>query len=131
MNKKDLRKQKLDKHYKTLEELAAVCGIKNPNGKKLSLALWKIEQKAHKDATDYCNGTAFTGENDWDENAKRIVEKVQSLFNGNLCGLMVNSDPRGYALKIQEYTMKAGIYDGIAIERDWGGYGILSPNIEA
>jgi hypothetical protein len=127
LTKVERRKNELERHYKALEALALKCGVK-ADGKKLSLALWKLELKAHKAAEDYCNGVidgdafdgiaAFTG----------VV--VQGLFQGNLEGLKINGDPRGYALKIDDAVFKEKYFD-TGITRDWGGYGILSPEIEA
>lgn len=40
--------------------------------------------------------------------------------------VFLNSDPRGYALKIlSEYVAK----HELSIHRDWGGYGILAPDL--
>ena len=122
--KKELRKIALEKHYKNCEALALTCGIKNPNGKKLSLHLWKLELQAHKDSTDYCNGVIAT--DTWEIRSQAMEDVVQGLFNGNLKGLFVNGDARGYALKIDDEVTKI-FYP--FLHQDWGGYGILSPEI--
>ena len=41
--------------------------------------------------------------------------------------VFLNGDPRGYALKIRDEYVRA---HDLAIHRDWGGYGILAPEIE-
>jgi hypothetical protein len=40
--------------------------------------------------------------------------------------VFVNLDPRGYALKIDEAWMRK---HNPALSRDWGGYGLLAPEI--
>ena len=133
MNKIERRRMELAKHYETLEKLARRCGVVNPDGKKLSLKLWKLEQEAHKAATDYCNGDRFNGpiEDEWGDYSTEIEGRVNALFNYKLAGLNVNGDARGYALKIDDEEMRTNpLYKDIGIHQDWGGYGILSPEIE-
>lgn len=130
MTKLEIRKQSIDRHYRRLEHLARNCGVSNPNGKKLSLALWKLEHLAHRAAEDYCNGVSFHDEDSWDAFCSDITEQVQSLFNHKLAGFFVNADARGHALKINNVSMGLPLYAGVNLERDWGGYGILSPTIE-
>lgn len=128
MTKQQRRTEQLEAHYRSLERLAARCGVANPNGKKLSVALLKLEREAHQAAEDYCNGVRFQeSEEAWDNFTESIKEEVQALFKQNLDGFFVNGDPRGYALKIQTEQMKA--YETIRLHQDWGGYGILSPEI--
>ena len=124
------RTEELTQHYATLEALARHCGVDQPNGKKLSVALLKLEREAHQVAEDYCNGTRFTeSETAWETFKDGIEAQVQALFNGKLAGFFVNGDPRGSALKLdQNHTIKASGY-GIELHRDWGGYGLLSPEI--
>lgn len=42
-------------------------------------------------------------------------------------GLIINGDARGYAIKIDSDCMKQ--YKSVGLYRDWGGNGILSPEI--
>lgn len=47
-----------------------------------------------------------------------------------LVPVFINRDPRGYALKIKsEYMAGAGWIAQLALMRDWGGYGIIAPEI--
>ena len=47
-----------------------------------------------------------------------------------LVPIFINRDPRGYALKIKsEYMAGAGWIAQWALMRDWGGYGIIAPEI--
>jgi hypothetical protein len=40
--------------------------------------------------------------------------------------IFANGDPRGYALKIRSEYVKNNNLD---IHRDWGGYGIIAPDL--
>lgn len=127
LTKKERRQDKLAHHYKVLEKLALLCGVSNPNGKKLSAKLFLIEQIAHAKATDYCNGVISTEA--WCEiYHDQYADQVQALFNNNLQGLKINSDCRGYALKINDAITRT-LYKDCGLHTDWGGYGILSPEI--
>ena len=100
------RTEELTKHYAMLEALARHCGVEQPNGKRLSVALLKLEREAHQAAEDYCNGGRFgETENAWEDYAATVEQRVQTLFQGRLSGFFVNGDPRGYALKIETEAM--------------------------
>lgn len=127
MTKRDLRKKHLEAHYKALERLAHKCGLEKVDGKKFSVRLFGLERLADKWAEDYCNGVI--PEDVYNVRKQDITLGVQSLFNGKLKGFFVNSDPRGYALKIKSEVLQSE-YADIGLQRDWGGYGLLSPEIE-
>lgn len=121
---------KLDRHYQTLVRLAELMGDKYAMGKpfygkKLSVALLKLENQAHKATTDYANGEIQM--EDMDRIDDEVTAKVTKLFGKKLPGFFVNRDPRGYALKIDDKFMPR--YEKVGLERDMGGYGILSPEI--
>jgi len=129
MTKAQRRKDALQRHYSALEALAARCGVKT-EGKKLSLKLLRLEKQATKSTTAYCNGDApFNGDHALeflDTELEPIVKQVQGLFGHKLQGFHLNRDPRGYALKIDDSTIKTE-YSDIPLRRDMGGYGILAP----
>ena len=141
LTKKDRRKMQLQRHYDALARLAKECGLK-AEGKKLSVALLKIERIAHEGAEAYCNGTIYrclskygsghfnfnADENAWERFSNMIEKQVQTLFNGKLPYLYINGDPRGYALKIDEEKGRE-LIEKTGLERDWGGYGLLAPEI--
>jgi hypothetical protein len=130
MNKAQRRKMALAKHYAFLEMLSKFLG-KKQEGKKLSLKLWKLEQQAHKAATDYCNGDRFTEkEDEWGNFTEEVKAEVEKLFGCPVPGFFVNGDARGYALKIDDEKVRTFYPPTIDFHRDWGGYGILSPEIE-
>lgn len=127
ITKAEQRKQALLNHYSSLEKLAILCGLENPDGKKLSLKLFKLEQIANKAATNYCNGEIEHFQ--YEDIVNPIEDKVKLLFNQQLKGFFVNSDPRGYSLKIQDSTFKELYREKTGLTSDWGGYGILSPDL--
>jgi hypothetical protein len=86
--------------------------------------LHRLEAKAHRIATDQCNGVAADNS---DEEVVRILRTVANTLGGKVEGLQFNGDCRGYALKISSEVMKA---KGLAMYSDWGGYGILSPDFD-
>jgi hypothetical protein len=96
--------------------------------------LRRLEAKAHRIAEQYCNG-----EIDGDESnkAERAIlnSLAKILYSGPeampKCGMLakaifVNSDPRGYALKIDDEYVKE---HALKIHQDWGGYGIIAPDL--
>jgi hypothetical protein len=122
--KTERRKIELEKHYKNLSILAATCGIENADGKKLSNKLRKIENIANKINEDWCNGVI--DEITWNNEIYTIEQDVMNLFNRRLKGFFVDSDPRGYALKISDEVTRDHY---LFLKRDAGGYGLLAPEI--
>lgn len=133
--KKERRAAQLERHYKAISDLLNICGVSYPNAdnmyrvaKRTSSKLLQIERISHKAATDYCNGDINTDTFDRISGVQTI--NVQLLFKNNLKGLFINSDARGYALKIKDDLMRGeGIYSNIGLQTDWGGYGLLAPEI--
>ena len=88
---------------------------------KLCKQLFRLENKAHKLATDYCNGV-INGDSTEIESQK-ILSKAAKLLNTNTFNMFFNFDARGYALKFFEDFSKDK-----PIHKDWGGYGIIAPD---
>ena len=101
--------------------------------------LRRLEAKASRITTDYCNGDFDAGDNGekLDAALDAILAKVNAILGNNEqypimnVPVFINSDPRGYALKIesewmQTYMRKAGCN---RITKDCGGYGIIAPEI--
>ena len=89
----------------------------------LSKKLFRLENKGNRIALDYCNGDMEN--KDFEEQKEKILKSVDKIldFSKQNIPVFFNSDPRGYALKIEDnYTRDIAIY------RDWGGYGILAPD---
>ena len=89
---------------------------------KLCKMLFRLENKAHQLATDFCNGDIDQLE--WDTKANKILTKVESILKDKK-NLLLNGDARGYALKIDDKYIRK---NNLTIYRDWGGYGIIAPD---
>ena len=115
-------------HGKNLQTIGIGCGGCGMGTKiepvEIAKKLHALEIKAHKIATDYCNG--ILQEKDRDAEIVPILQKLNSYMPENVFKqIYVNFDCRGYALKLQsEYAATIKIY------RDWGGYGILAPEFD-
>lgn len=109
---------------------------------KLCKKLRRIETAIARVVMDYSNGENGVNQDRLDHEkalAKIRVSELLGLdkYGFELAGLLVNSDPRGYALKIddeksgwfvhwQDEQRKAG---KPTIHTDWGGFGILAPDL--
>lgn len=146
LNKRERKAQQLLAHYATCERLAVALGMPpdKVDGKKISVALLKLEILANKGATFCCNGENFLpaeqmrhspyqfhhDENAWDTFAKDIGDKLESIFGKLPQEFFVNGDARGYALKIDnENPAGKALIESCELHTDMGGYGILSPKI--
>lgn len=140
MTKRERRQAQLERHYAALVRLAKACGMEKAEGKKLSVTLLKIEKLAHMGAEAYCNGENFYpynfngNENAWDEFSEMIEKRVKEVFGGQLPAFFtVNGDARGYALKIRGaeagHDYGKALIEQTGLERDWGGNGLLAPEI--
>jgi len=88
--------------------------------------LRRLELKAHRLATDYCNGDIY-GET-FDKIEAKIMRKLQVILFGKRfpnVPIFLNQDARGYALKIDDIWLREKRHD---IYKDWGGYGIIAPD---
>ena len=121
MTKKQERRQARLKHLLALQRILKIDDI-------LTVASIFDELKRHerrycKLSTDNCNGDIDGDKfNRYSENVER---KVKELIP-QVSGLYFNSDPRGYALKIDDKVMRTE-YADTGLTKDWGGYGILAP----
>lgn len=129
MNKKEKRMENLKRHYATLEKLSEFLG-KKQDGKKLSLKLWALEKRGNRAATDYCNGEMGMNSTKWEFEKKHLITEVEKAFGAPVVGLIINGDARGHTLKIDDEKVRNFYPSEIGLYRDWGGYGILSPEIE-
>ena len=128
---KHIMAQRIKKHG---DNLKAIFNL-NIDSIKLCKQLFRLENKAHKLTTDYCNGDIE--ESDFNKQISSIQLKVFKILcippNGIYDGykrplywddaFFVNNDPRGYALKLKsEFVIDKKIH------RDMGGYGIIAPD---
>jgi len=123
MNKTEILKERILAHGENI--LLAYPWAKEQDPIKLCKKLRRLEAKAHSAATDHCNGLIDCEQ--WEEISIDIVSKLIALLNPqDISEFFVNGDPRGYALKIESESVKER---KLEIERDWGGYGILAPDL--
>lgn len=90
--------------------------------------LFSLENKANRLMVDYCNGLTDTDTVDYaTEKIYNTVLKILSLSHGSPLAraIIINRDPRGYALKINDDFMRS---KSTILYCDWGGYGILAPD---
>lgn len=129
LNKRERRAAQLLAHYETCERLGAYLGMKNPDGKKISVALWKAERIAHDMAEKACSEPVTDAE--VMEAHSRSMAIVKLALGAFPPGFFVNGDPRGYALKIDsEQPDGQALIEAVKLHTDMGGYGILSPEID-
>lgn len=88
--------------------------------------LRRLENRVNAAATTQCNGSSYGGQpyrDDaaWERFITHTTAEVGRILGSVPRGFFVNTDPRGYALKI-EGELPEGMH------RDWGGYGILAPD---
>ena len=94
---------------------------------KLCKQLRRLEIKAHRLSTDDCNGNVSNEDfNIESEKIAKSLRKVLKADDLDSFGVFHNSDARGYALKIDDSMLKQS---GVNMERDWGGFGLLAPEI--
>ena len=120
MNKKEMLYLRITKHG---QDLKAVFNLdQDIDPVKLCKRLFRLENKAHKLALDFCNGEIDQLE--WDQKADKILTKVEAILK-NKKVLFLNGDARGYALKIDDGYIRN---NNLNIHKDWGGYGIVAPD---
>lgn len=112
MTKADQKQIEIQRHLANLKALGYIPENLKP--------IQNLERQANRMATNECNGVKEYKDTQWN----KIEGKVKGLFNQPLYGLILNGDPRGYTLKIDDSIMKSENYK---LCTDRGGYGILSP----
>lgn len=103
---------------------------------KLCKSLRRLEFKANKIATDWCNGVIDT--ENIDSNIEPVMKSVYKLLNNGIYNddrphqkkvpIFFTGDARGYSLKINDAYVKLLNTQGKRIYTDMGGYGIISPD---
>ena len=123
MNKRDRMDARIKRHG---EQLAKIFPDATIRPRALCSYLQQKESMAHRFAEDYCNGQ-IDGEACSDKHAVILASVNFVLGNQDeKIRVIVNSDPRGYALKIHNKSMRDM---DLVLHRDFGGYGILAPDL--
>lgn len=133
LERQERQRERIVRHGKQL--LAIFPDATEQDPYRLCASLRRIESAAHKFAEDCCNHLDLTDA----EHTSRVngfLARANTLLgNGSdehkygigKTPIFVNGDPRGYALKIDDEYMRAHKID---LHRDWGGYGIVAPEID-
>jgi hypothetical protein len=91
--------------------------------------LRRVEVAANRYALAVCNGDIDHPEHEQDLQIATFERRVRTLLGYEVDPndpIIVNMDPRGYALKIDDEVMRANDYQ---LHRDGGGYGIIAPDL--
>ena len=124
MNKRDKMYQEIERHGIDLMRIFQVRGV---DPVALAKRVHRVETKARRLATDYCNGLIET--DDWEKHTEVVLTSLDKILGFVKLGIPVhvNGDARGYALKIDDAYVRD---HQLQIYRDWGGYGILAPDFD-
>ena len=117
--KKERMYQRIQKHGEQLNAIFKTAYEPVELRKKLR----RIELHQRGAGVDYCNGVINSDQ--FIEIETRTLTKLYKLL-GNSVPVMINGDPRGYALKIDDSIVRERKLD---IMTDWGGYGLLAPDL--
>jgi hypothetical protein len=124
------RRKRIDKHIAQLRAIFPAL-LRKPDH-IIEGQLYHHERRAHLAAEKLCNDSGYG--NDAYERAVDPIKADLRRFLGleeTKIRVIVNSDPRGYALKIDDADIRALYEKGIGFDhRDWGGYGILWPDFD-
>ena len=117
---------RIEAHGRALLDLFPNATERDPV--KLCKALRRIEAAGSALAVERCNGTV--SEAAAERKGDAILRRVDALlgFGADSVPVFLNGDPRGYALKIDDAWMRENAA-GSRLHRDWGGYGIIAPDL--
>jgi hypothetical protein len=117
--------EKLTRQEKGLQELSRFLG-KEQNGADLYRKLRRLETAVNRLAEQACNYPGY--DQPLAQKVAYTKKRIQEIFGKPIPGFFVNTDPRGYALKISDEIERNVLYTkGIYLERDMGGYALLAP----
>lgn len=114
--KKQAMYDRIERHGRELLAIFPDATIQDPI--QLCKRLRTIEASASKHAERRCNEDVPESEHERFETM--TLNKLRKLLGSDRVWL--NGDPRGYALKID-------LEPGEVLHRDWGGYGIIAPDL--
>lgn len=115
MNRKAMY-ERIEKHGRALLAIFPDATERDPV--KLCKKLRRIEASAHNHVERRCNEDV--PESEHNRFTAMTRNKLAKLLSSDRVWL--NGDPRGYALKID-------LEPGEELHRDWGGYGIIAPDL--
>jgi len=122
MTTKDKIREAIETHGRNLQALFTACKVKDPV--ILCRKLRRLETEAARTALAYCNGNA--DQDALDKCEQSIMRRLEKLLHPGTIPVSMHDDPRGYQLKIDSAWMTK---TNASLYRDFGGYGILAPEI--
>ena len=122
----ELQEQAIAKHGENLLAIFPKATERDPVN--LCRKLRRLEAQAAVIALRACNGPGYPNEDDEEKLCDAVLDKVDALLGFRKAGVpvFVNLDARGYSLKIDSDYVRD---NGLKVHTDWGGYGILAPEI--
>ena len=125
MNKHDRMNEQIKKHG---DNLKTIFNLTDHSGDWFARKVHRLEYQAHKLAENYCNGENGVDSENWEEKSDKILDQLDKILNFRAQNVPVffNADARGYALKIDDKYIRD---NNLNIHTDWGGYGILAPDL--
>ena len=112
---------RIEKHGRDLLAIFPEAATRDPV--ELCKKLRRLEASGNAAATAYCNGDMT--DDGFEANKTKILRKATEILGAPVLSansVWFNGDPRGYALKID-------MERGQELHRDWGGYGIIAPDL--
>jgi len=125
MNKRERMQEQIRQHGERLLAIFPNAEPKDPD--KLCRKLHRLETQGQRLAEQWCNGEI--DETLFDDGVSAVIIEVDKILRFSTVGVPVffNSDPRGYALKIDDRYVSG---NDLLITTDWGGYGIICPEFD-
>ena len=118
---------RIKKHGEDIKKIFSLPASTDPI--KLCKSLRRLETKAQRIQDIHGNGK-------YEEAAReeaQLMNKLKNLLKPDSTpeeflkfGIFLNTDPRGYALKIPDDIVKQNNW---TIHKDWGEFGILAPDL--
>lgn len=125
--KKERLHEAIEKHGRQLLAIFPMATEQDPI--ELCRRLRRLESKGAALGLRLCNGPEFADEDEADRIGDAILAQVDKIlrYTESKVPVFLNRDPRGYALKINDAWMSKNL--GKRLQRDWGGYGIIAPDL--
>ena len=118
---------RIKKHGEDIKKIFSLPADTDPI--KLCKSLRRLETKAQRIQDIHGSGK-------YEEAAKeeaQLMNKLKNLLKPDSTpeeflkfGIFLNTDPRGYALKIPDDIVKQNNWD---IHKDWGEFGVIAPDL--
>ena len=126
-NKKIEMYARIKKHGEDIKKIFSLPASTDPV--KLCKSLRRLETEAQTIQTTHGNGfyeVAANKEAQLFIKLKALLMPKATVEDFLKFGIFLNTDPRGYALKIPDEIVRE---KNLTISRDWGGFGIIAPDL--